>query len=76
MTLELLLPRIGTPTKTNILNDPISSIPYISQVPPTSPITDQFNIDTHQNMYVADIDKNDTALSKTSAQILRDKKNL
>ena len=45
LTLEVLLPPSGTPMNITILDDTIFSIPYISQVPSTSPISDQFTMD-------------------------------
>ena len=42
LALELLLPPNGTPMNIIILDDNIYCIPYISQVPSTSPIADQF----------------------------------
>ena len=50
LTLELLLPPRGNPMNITILDDPISSITYISQVPSTSPTTGHSPMDTHQNI--------------------------
>ena len=56
-----------------ILDYHISYVPYISQVPPTSPIIDQFPMDIHRNIYVLSIDNEDPLLESTYFQLLRDK---
>ena len=56
LTLELLLPPSGTTIDITILGYTIFSIPYISQVPPTSPMSEIFPIDTLQNIYIVAID--------------------
>ena len=55
-TMELLLLISGTPNNITILYDSISSIPYISQVPSSYPISDQFPMSTHCNIYMIAID--------------------
>ena len=52
----LLLPTSGTPTNITILNYPISSIPYISQIPSIFSIYNNFPMDTRCNIYVVAID--------------------
>ena len=56
-----------------ILDDTISSIPYISQVSSTSSIADQFTMDTLQNIYVVAIDNEEPAIATTAVQLLQDK---
>ena len=43
---------------TIILDDPIYYIPYISKVPSTFNIADQFPMDTRRKIHMADIEKN------------------
>ena len=73
LTLELLLPPSGTPMNINILYDPIFSIPYIHQLPSTSPIYDQFTMDNLSNNYVIAIDNEDPSLDTTDVQRIQDK---
>ena len=40
----------------NILDGTISSIPYISQIPSTIPIADQFPMNNHRKIYLVAID--------------------
>ena len=56
LTLELLFPPNGTPMNITILDDTILYITYIYKLPSTSPIADQFPIDTRINIYVVAID--------------------
>ena len=72
-TPELLLTPSGTSIKTTFLDDNISSITYISQVPSASPITDQFTMDTCRNICVVDIDNEQTYLAYSAVQLLRKK---
>ena len=74
MTLYLLLPPIGTPTNITICYDPISSIQYIPQIPSKSPIDDQFHMDTLRNIYVVEIDNEETDFATTNVHILGYKK--
>ena len=57
-----------------IIDDPISYIPYISQVPSISPIADQFPMDSYRNIYVVAIDNEDISPASSSVQLLRYKK--
>ena len=56
-----------------ILNDHISSIPYISQVPSTSPTAKKIHINTYRNIYVVSIENEDPSLTTTVIQLLQDK---
>ena len=71
MTLKLLLPPSGTPMNITIFNDPISSIPDISQVPSTSLITDQFPMDACHDIYVVAFEDEGGGITTTSSRILR-----
>ena len=56
---------------TTILDDPIYSIHYISQVPSTSPISEIFPIDTRRKIYVVAIDNEEPSLASTSVQLIQ-----
>ena len=76
MILEPLLPPSGTPMNITMLDYTISSIPYISQVPSTSPISDKFPMDNWRNIYVVAIYNEDPAPATTDVQLLQDKQNV
>ena len=73
LTLKLLLPSSGIHMNIIILDDHISYIPYIFQVPSTSPISDQFTMNTCRNSYVVAIDNEYPSLAYSSVQLLCDK---
>ena len=73
LNLEVLLPLSGTPMNIKILDDTIFYIPYISQVISIPPISDQFPINTHRNIYVLSIDNEDPSLASTDVQLIQDK---
>ena len=73
LTIELLLPPNGTPMNITILNDTISYILYISQLPSMSPIADKFTMDSRRNIYVVAIDNEDPLIASSAVQLLRDK---
>ena len=75
LSLELFLPPIGAPMNITILDYPISSIHYISQVPSTYPIYENFPMDIRHNIYVVSIDNDYPNISTTVVQLLRDKQN-
>ena len=56
LNLEIPLHPSGSPVNITILDDHISSITYISQVPSTSPINDQFPLDACQKLFMVVID--------------------
>ena len=58
----------------NILDYPISHIPYFSLVLSTSPMTYQFPIDSFRKVYVVSVENEDTSLASSAVQLLRDKK--
>ena len=70
LTLELILPPSGYPMNITILDYLVFSIPYISQVPSTYPISDQFPMDTCRNIYVVAIYSEDPSMSTTDVQLL------
>ena len=76
LTLYLLLLPSSTPMNISILYYPIFSIPYISQMPSTSPIADKFQMYTWRNISVVAIDNKEPDIDTTAIQILWDKKNL
>ena len=57
-----------------ILDYLISSIPYISHVPSMFPISDQFPMDNHHNIYVISIDSEEHSLPSTDLQLIQDQK--
>ena len=73
LTLEGLPPLSGTSMNIKNLDYLIFSIPYISQVISIPPISDQFPINTHRNIYVLSIDNEDPSLASTDVQLLQDK---
>ena len=73
LALEVLLPNSGTYMNITILDDPISSSSYISQLSSTAPISYQFPVDICRNIYVLSIDNEDPALTTTDVQILCEK---
>ena len=70
LALDLLLPTSGTPINITLLNEPISYILYISPVPSTSPISDQFSMENRCIIYVVAIENEDPALATTAIQII------
>ena len=59
--------------KITIIDYHISYIIYISQVPSTSPIVDQFYMDACRNIYAVAIDNEEPLPDSTSVQMLRGK---
>ena len=73
LTLQLFLPQSGTSINITIIENPISYITYISQVPSTSPIAYQFPMNTHRNIYLVSIYNEDPSLASSSLQLIWDK---
>ena len=76
LTLERLLLPSGTPTNITILDDSISSIHCISQLPSMSLISDQFPMDNHQNIYILPIEYEEHPLASSSIQIIQVKQKI
>ena len=73
LTLDLLLPPSVTPMNITLLYYPISSIPNTYQVTSSSPIDDQFPMDTRRKIHVLSIDNDEPELTATASHIIRDR---
>ena len=70
------MPTSGTPTNTTILDDTISYIPYISQVPSTYPILFQCPMNARRNIYVVSIENDEPSLASYAVQMIQGKQKL
>ena len=70
LTLEKLLHQSGTPMNITIIDDHISYITHISQVPSTPAIKDNFPMNTSINIYMVAIDNEKSSLAYSDVQLL------
>ena len=72
----LLLPPRDVTTNITALDEPISSITYISHIPSKPHIDYQCPMDSCSNIYVFEMDNDYPTLSTTAVQLTRDKQKL